>query len=764
VHGRTRRQGSLSCRGFAASRPLNLMLETAVTSIPISRRTALQWTSTAVAAAVLAAPRPLRGEPSRVLPAGQLPKDRRLGELNHLDGYFPFTPPRSAAEWAQRAEEVRRQVLVACGLWPMPARPAISATIHGLVDRDEYTVEKVYFESHPGLYVTGNLYRPKGHSGKRPTVLCPHGHWANGRFHDHGEAKVKQEIATGAEQFAVGGRHPLQARCVQLARMGFIAFLYDMLGVADNTILPGSLIHGFARQRPEMSQPERWGLFSAQSELRCLNAVGLQTWNSIRVLDWITTLPDVDAERIGVTGASGGGTQTFLLGVVDPRPKAFFPAVMVSTAMQGGCTCENASYLRIGTGNVEFAATIAPRYLGLTAANDWTRELETKGLPELKQLYQLLNVPDRVEGKYFNFEHNYNHPSRMMMYAFMARALGDGRLDIAERDYVPLTREEASVWNDQHPFPGSGEEAEWKLLRAFAEEFDHQLAELTPKDAASLAEYRRIVGGGWNVLIGRTLKTAGDAEMTVEREAPRSGYRELLGMVRNRTYSEEVPLLLLVPEAWNRRGVVWLTDHGKAGLLDAGGNPVPGVAALIHQGYAVAGLDLLYQGEFLATGEPLREVRLVNNKREFLGYTLGYNHPLLAQRVHDVLSLLSAARRRESPPESIDVVGLGHAGVIAAAAAVHAGDAVRRLAIHAGGFRFASITNFRDPMLLPGALRYGDVGGLLALRAPLPLWSGEPLPSLATAAYRSAGAETGAVSSVVPLEAAGIAAAQWILS
>lgn len=113
--------------------------------------------------------------------------------------------------------------------------------------------------------------------------------------------------------------------------------------------------------------------------------MGLQTWNSIRAVDFLSELPDVDPKKIGVTGASGGGTQTFMLACVDRRPKAFFPAVMVSTAMQGGCTCENASYLRINTGNIEFAAMAAPRAVGMSAADDWTKELETKGLPQLKE-------------------------------------------------------------------------------------------------------------------------------------------------------------------------------------------------------------------------------------------------------------------------------------------------------------------------------------------------------------------------------------------
>ena len=100
----------------------------------------------------------------------------------------------------------------------------------------------------------------------------------------------------------------------------------------------------------------------------------------------------MDPQRIAVTGASGGGTQTFILVAVDPRPAVAFPAVMVGTAMQGGCTCENACYLRVDTGNVEIAALFAPRPLGMTAADDWTKEIATKGLPNCSKLYALFGV------------------------------------------------------------------------------------------------------------------------------------------------------------------------------------------------------------------------------------------------------------------------------------------------------------------------------------------------------------------------------------
>src|SRR5690242_18838757 len=94
-----------------------------------------------------------------VLLAAPLPKDVRLQPLKDLDGYFPFTPPHSRPEWETRAEYVRRRILVSQGLWPMPTKTPLNPVIHGKVDRPEYTVEKVYFQSAPGFFVTGNLYR-----------------------------------------------------------------------------------------------------------------------------------------------------------------------------------------------------------------------------------------------------------------------------------------------------------------------------------------------------------------------------------------------------------------------------------------------------------------------------------------------------------------------------------------------------------------------------------------------------------------------------
>src|SRR4051812_263769 len=170
----------------------------------------------------------------RVLPPGERPQDKRLGKLTDLNGYFPFTPAKTKQDWEKRAEQVRRRILVANGLWPMPNATPANAVVHGKVDREGYTVERVYLESYPGHFVTGNLYRPTGKSGKLPAVLCPHGHWPNGRFMDMGSDAAKKQIVEGAERFENSGRSVLQARCVQLARMGSIVFHYDMVGYADS--------------------------------------------------------------------------------------------------------------------------------------------------------------------------------------------------------------------------------------------------------------------------------------------------------------------------------------------------------------------------------------------------------------------------------------------------------------------------------------------------------------------------------------------------
>ncbi len=665
-------------------------------------------------------------------------EDVRLQPLKDLNGYFPFNPPSSLTDWQARREYVRRQILVAGGLWPMPTKTPLNPVIHGKVDCGEYTVEKVYFESVPGFFVTGNLYRPKNVSGKVPGVLFAHGHRQDARLHLASEDSVRQEIAAGGERFESGGRSSFQALCVQLARMGCIVWQWDMLSDSDSIQLSREVVHTFAKQRPEMNTTENWGLYSPQAEAHAQNILGLQTWNSVRGLDFLLGLPEVDPQRVAVTGASGGGTQTMLLSAIDDRIQLSFPVVMVSTAMQGGCTCENASLLRVNTGNVEFAALFAPKPQGMNSADDWTKEMFIKGFPELQALYAAYGAKDKVflqRGEHF--PHNYNAVTRSAFYTFLNKHFQLGHPSpVIERDFEPLSREQLTVWDDAHPAPKAADPTfERELLRWFTDDAEKQL-----RTAAAAPEgLHSQIGAAVEVLIGRTFAAAGEVEWNESEKHDRGDYVEMTGTLINKTYGEEVKVAWLQPTEWKGRAVIWLDDNGISSLRGADGNVKPGVRKLIQGGVAVLGADLLFQA-----GEPVRQTRVVENPRQFAGYTFGYNHALFAQRTHDVLSIVKLLRSAKTDSKlsakTIAIAGWGGCGPIAAAARAMAGGAIDRTAVDTGGFRFGKLLDYRDPMFLPGGAKYLDLPGMLAISAPHSLWlagEGEE-PEIIAAAYRAA--------------------------
>jgi dienelactone hydrolase len=641
--------------------------------------------------------------------------DIREQPLKDLDGYFPFQPPSSLSEWDDRREKVRRRILVSQGLWPMPSKTPLNAVIHGRVEKEDYAVEKVYFESAPGFFVTGNLYRPLRVKGRVPGVLFAHGHWQDARLSLASPDAVRRDIASGAERFERGGRSIFQSLCVQLARMGCVVWQWDMLSDSDSVQIPREVVHRFAKQRPEMNSPDNWGLFSPQAESRLQSIMGLQTWNAIRGLDFLLSLPEVDPERTAITGASGGGTQTMLLAAIDDRVKLSFPCVMVSTAMQGGCTCENASLLRVGTGNVEFAALFAPKPQGMNTADDWTRELATKGFPDLQKLYALHGAKDKVfllRGEHF--PHNYNAVTRSAFYTFLNQHFKLGLPSpVIERDYEPLDRAQLTVWNDQHPAPKAADpDFERRLLKWFAQDSDTRL-----QAAAATPEGRdQILRPAVDVVIGRAYAEAGQVEWQLQDKQDRGEHLEMTGLLSNTTHQEEVRVRWLYPRQWNGRVVIWLDDAGLSGLSH------PAVDQLLAVGTAVLGADLLFQGS-----DPVTQTRVVKNPREFAGYTHGYNHSLFAQRVHDVLTLVSFLRHTRvgshPSPDSVCLAAFGpETGPVALAARALAGAAIDRAAADSHGFRFGSVTSYRHPMFLPGGAKYLDLPGFITLQDGLPLW------------------------------------------
>ena len=698
-------------------------------------------------------------------------EDARLAPPKDLDGYFPFTPPATLDAWKARAAEVRRRVLVSQGLWPMPAKTPLQPSIHGTIRKGPdakgnegtrgYSVSNVSFESAPGLFVTGNLYRPLGlkEGEKVPAVLFAHGHWQNARHADQDAAATRKEIANGEERFEEGGRSRFQSLCVQLARMGCVVWQWDMLSDSDAVQFSRELVHGFAKQRPEMNTKTNWGLYSPQAESHLQSIMGLQTLNGIRGVDFVLSLPEVDPDRIAITGASGGGTQTMLVAAADDRVDLSGPMVMVSTSMQGGCTCENSTLLRVGTGNVEFAALFAPKPQIMNTADDWTKELATKGFPDLQALYGLYGAKDAVALKRGeHFPHNYNAVTRSAFYTFLNKHFALGAPEpVIERDYEFVEPAKLKVWDAAHPAPKAADpDFERGLLARLTADSDA----LLESAAATKEGLRELLVPAWETVVGRTIATAGDAEWKLGPKTEDGGVVRMEGTLVN-THGEEVPVVWLHPKTWNGRVVVWLDDGG-SGALEDGGKPIAPVQKLL-----AAGTTVVAPGLFTPPATD-GKTRVVKNPREAAAYTFGYNPTLFASRVDDVLTLvrfLRTAKVGDHPaPKHVSLVGLGSKGAIAAVARAVSGDAIDAAAIDTRGFRFADVLDYRAPEFLPGAGKYLDLPGALAAAAPRPLWlAGEAtVPEVVIAAVKATGAPASVtLGKGTPAEVAA-AAAEWV--
>jgi dienelactone hydrolase len=323
----------------------------------------------------------------------------------------------SLKAWEERKAFLRNQILVATGMSPMPEKTPLHAQVFGRIDGRDYTIEKVLLETLPGFYLGGNLYRPKNGQAKHPAVLNPHGHWQYGR--------LENEPVDSGPAFGIS-----------LARQGYVVFAYDMVGYTDT-----------------VQVPHRFG--SAGQRLWSFGPMGLQLWDSIRGLDFLESLDDVDSKRIGMVGASGGATQTMILAAVDDRLQFVSPVNMVSAIMQGGDLCENAPGLRLNTSNVEIAAMFAPKpMLVVSDTTDWTRNVPNEEFPAIKKIYDLYRKGDQVSVVQFEAVHNFNQRSREAVYKFLAQVnpgVSDPK-ELAEHNIVvPMLQEMMALSNRTLP-------------------------------------------------------------------------------------------------------------------------------------------------------------------------------------------------------------------------------------------------------------------------------------------------------------------------
>ena len=305
----------------------------------------------------------------------------------HLDQLLASYP--ALPDWELRKSELRRCFLEQLRLSPFPRKTPLNAIYTPRRKFDGYTVENVAIETLPGVYLCGSLYRPVKGTGPFPAVLSPHGHFSSDDLNQYGRYRPEQ-----------------QYRCAMLARMGAVVFSYEMFAWGESLLQVEKEVH-------------KTGL-----------ALTMQTLNSIRVIDFLTSLPYVDQKRIGATGESGGGTQTFLVTALDDRIAVSVPVVMVSSYFYGGCPCESGlpvhSCSDMGTNNAEIAAMASPRpMLVVSDGSDWTQDVPSIEFPYLQKVYALYGKKDYVENVHLKNEaHDYGISKRLAMYDFMARHLG----------------------------------------------------------------------------------------------------------------------------------------------------------------------------------------------------------------------------------------------------------------------------------------------------------------------------------------------------
>ncbi|MFM7129290.1 MAG: alpha/beta hydrolase family protein, partial [bacterium] len=512
-----------------------------------------------------------------------------------------FVPPATLGEWQNRRKALREQLLVTLGIWPMWPKTPLHPKVIGKIDRGDYTIEKVALETVPGFHLCGNLYRPKNVKGKLPAILSPHGHYADGRMNE-----------------------AVQARCIRLAKLGFIVFMHDMVGYNDSKPFK----HEFSNDNLN-----RWGL----------NLVGFQTFNSIRALDWLESLPDVDSARIGCTGESGGGTQTFLLTGVDDRIAAAAPVVMISENFQGGCVCENTAGMRLFTDNVEIGAINAPKPMRIVGATgDWTANTMTAVYPALSKVYGLYGRSDLVTATIFNFDHNYNRISRNAVYPFFARwlqnredspALREPELTIETADTLLTTKEDDRIAREMK----SPEALEKDLIATQKRQLEKWLS---PTTATEWQASREALKTAHFVRAGAAFPTAAELKSTrVTTDLFGPNIQIIKSHVSRNGKNDSIPVVELRPDRYNAVSVVYYANGGISGLVGSNGELKPLVTEILKSGASVIAFDPIFVGSnFDSTSS-------ATNRPATVHFDC-YNPTLAQDQAQDLASVIAFAQSR----------------------------------------------------------------------------------------------------------------------
>lgn len=279
----------------------------------------------------------------------------------------------NTADWPRAQADLRRQLFEMLGLQPLPARSDLNAKVTGSIERDGVVVEKIVFESRPGLYVTANFYRPVQQDGPLPTILYVCG---------HGGVKI--------DGISYGNKSTYQHHGRWFARNGYTCLIVDTLQLGE--------IEGKHHGTHNLG---RWWWNS-----RGYTSAGVEAWNGIRALDYLETRPEVDATKFGLTGRSGGGAVTLWIAALDERIRVAAPTAGVTSmknhivdgCVEGHCDC----MFMVNTHRWDFplvTALIAPRPL-MILNTDKDRIFPLDGVVDVyaktRKVYEAMGALDKI--------------------------------------------------------------------------------------------------------------------------------------------------------------------------------------------------------------------------------------------------------------------------------------------------------------------------------------------------------------------------------
>ena len=629
-------------------------------------------------------------------------RDERLLESKGINTVFSnFHPYKTKEEWEKRKEYLRKHILVCAGLWPLPNKTPLNPKYYHRVYHNNYIVETVSIETYPNFFLVGNIYRPIG-NGPFPGVLTPHGHFTYGRLNND-------------------SINSIPGRCINLARQGYVVFAYDMVGYNDTR----QVSHSFASD--------------SISQLYGINLLGLQLWNSIRALDFLRTLKEVDEARIGITGASGGATQTYLLTGVDNRFNCAAPVNMVSNVMQGGDLCENAPGLRINTFNVEIASMIAPKPLLLVSDTyDWTFNTRNTIMPMVKSIYKLYHSEDNLTNAHFDYIHNYNKSSRESVYAFLGKRLlkQNDKSKFTEKPFLADSDSNLLAFINKrdsnktktfidlstslyHNLPNKlGPEA---LKQELKNSYSKQLNEYWPKDKTTLGIFKSKYGDALLHLIGAIASS--EVECKIMGSTKSNEFIATRLLITSKDKNHWIPCIFYQSLFPTNSTVIVTADSGKKYWVQQGlSRPKELIIKLLHQKCNVLAPDLFKQGEHILQNSTK------TNRNENDKYFTTYNLTDRQEQVEDLLTLIRAIEKSEGVSHYINLYATGNTGMTGLFLSTIT-KKLHRIILDGNHFDPSSDEKMLE-LQIPGIMRIGGLQTVLALASNQHLIFFNAFPSL----------------------------------